>query len=77
MIKLGFHKLLLITSKRKIRKKKVNERLVKLADSVTVIKVIGASALEVDKKKDCVVDAVNYQITEYIDVIYFNCRRNI
>ena len=77
MIKLGFHKLLLITSKRKIRKNKVNDRLVKLVDSVTVIKVGGASAIEVDKKKDCVVDAVNYQITEYIEVVYFNCRRNI
>ena len=42
-----------------------------------VIKVGGASIIEANKKKDFVVDAIKYQIREYIEVIYFSCRKNI
>ena len=42
-----------------------------------VIKVGGASVIEANEKKDFVVDAIKYQIREYIEVIYFSCRKNI
>ena len=40
-------------------KEKLQERLAKLAGGVAVIKVGGASEIEVKEKKDCVVDALN------------------